>query len=123
MKAMFKINGNESTVLETTGGTDVMTTEDLLDKYEHIYFTVAVYSDSACTTQTDATTGTVTFNAYDNDVKITIPSGTFDAADVRLTTRTQPTAKGEFTSATITLVGVDAGLFVKAWVNLKGASA
>lgn len=116
-KAYFKAGG--TSVLETTGGTDVSLATELKSDYERIYFSIAFYSDAERTTQVTPTAGTVGFLAYDDDLEMTVLNGDFGAADVYLGTRVQPAASGNFTSAKLTLTGVDTGLYVKAWVWQK----
>lgn len=116
-QTFFKSGG--TSVIESTGGADVALADGLKSDYERVYFSIAFYSDDTLTTQTTPTTGTVEFLGYDFDIEQTIANGSFNAINTYLGTRLQPSASGNFTSAKLTVTGVDAGLYFRAWVWQK----
>ena len=119
-KARFRVDGNGSSALPITGGTDTFTADNLEEGYERLYFTIVFYTDNTLTVKATPTTGTVTFTGLDDDAELSIDNGSFSAANVYLNSTVQPAGAGNFTGARLTLDGVDAGLYAKAWVWQKG---
>lgn len=119
-KARFRVDGDGSSALPITGGTDTFTADNLEEGYERLYFNVVFYTDSTRTVQATPTAGTVTFKAFDEDSEIAVDGGSFNAADIYLSTTIQPAATGSFSSASVEFDGVDSGLYARAWVVQKG---
>lgn len=113
-KARFRVGGNGSAVLPVTGGTDVFTTKPLKEGFGRVYFSLAFFSDAALSVPATPTTGDVVFTLHDDGVDFKVSGGSFPAANI--VNVVQPSAVGEFDGATLTLTGVDAGLYAKAWV-------
>ena len=114
-KTYFKVNGTGSEALPITGGADEFEALNLDEKYERSYFGIVFYTDSSLTTTATPTTGDVVFRAVDGDLSLSIQGGTFPAAQVDDVL--QPAIEGQIDGATVTLTGVDAGLYARAWVS------
>ena len=114
-KYRYRINGDGSSVLPITGGTDVFYTKAVQGGLCSSVFSVALFSDSTGVTPASATDGTITFSIIDDGLESVVTGGVINAP--HLISAEHPSCFCDYEQAKITFTGVDSGLYARAWVS------